>query len=66
MYSEYSTYEKGDLFGIKLFKDGNELVGDTQYISASFSDGTYNCIVLTVVQYDAVGNITSISTCSTK
>ena len=43
---------------------GNELVGDTQYISDSFSDGTYNCIVLTVIQYDAVGNITSFSTCT--
>jgi len=28
MYSEYSTYEKGDLFDVKLLKDGSEIEGE--------------------------------------
>jgi prepilin-type N-terminal cleavage/methylation domain-containing protein len=42
----------------------NEAVGNTQYIKDSACDGTYECVVFTVVQYDATGSITSIRTSS--
>ena len=38
------------------------IVGDTCFIERDGLDGTYSCIVLTVVQYDGLGAVTSIST----
>ena len=56
MYSEYSTYEKGDLFGIKLFKDGNELVGEPVMRRNNIIQFIDGCVIYTVREKDTNTN----------
>ena len=79
-YTRVCQYDEIDLAGVadsfttknvKLYNvvindgvHGNEVDGNTLYLTAADGDGTYNAITFTVVQYDAADRIISISSCS--
>lgn len=56
-------------YNIAINNDGHSgtgAEGDTQYISSSYCNGTYNSYFAYVIQYDMNGAITSVSTCDLK